>query len=57
MRVAILIELETVFPLLGCLGLLRHPLFGPFPLRPWLVFVVMAVSAVARIAVLLGVVS
>lgn len=56
-HVTILIELEAVFTVLGCIGLLRHLLFAPFPLAPWLVFVVMAVFAVAWVAVLLDVVS
>ncbi len=56
-RVAILIELEAVFTVLASIGLLRHLLFAPFPIAPWLVFVVVAAFAVAWVAVLVGVVS
>jgi len=55
-RVALLIEMEAVFTVLGCVGLLRHLLFGRFPLVPWAVFVVMAIFAAAWVASLLGLV-
>jgi hypothetical protein len=48
-RVAILLEMEAVFTVLSCVGLLRHLLFGAFPLVPWMVFVIMATFAVVWI--------
>ena len=51
-QVAFLVEMEAVFAVLGCVGLLRHLLFGHWPLVPWLVFAVLAVFAVAWIAFL-----
>ncbi len=55
--VALLVELEAVFTVLGCVGLLRHLLFAWYPIVPWLIFVVLAIFAVLWVAVLLGVVS
>mgnify|MGYP001826028402 CR=1 FL=1 len=37
-KVAILVELEAVYTVLACVGLLRHLLVGSWPLFPWLVF-------------------
>jgi len=51
-QVAILVEMEAVFTVLACVGLLRHLLFGRWPLVPWLVFAVLAAFAVAWIAFL-----
>jgi hypothetical protein len=48
-QVAILVELEVVFTVLACVGLLRHLLFGWWPLVPWLVFAVFALFAAAWI--------
>jgi hypothetical protein len=45
--VAILVELETVFTVLGCVGLLRHLLFSRYPLIVWLDFAVFLAFAVA----------
>jgi hypothetical protein len=53
-RVAILLEMEVVFTVLGCVGLLRHLLFGAFPLVPWMVFAIMAIFAAAWIISLVG---
>jgi len=55
-RVALLLELEAVFTVLSCVGLLRHLLFGRYPFMPWLIFVIMAIFAVAWVASLLGLV-
>jgi hypothetical protein len=55
-RVALLLEMEAVYTVLGCVGLLRHLLFGSFPFVPWLVFAILAIFAVAWIAALLGLV-
>jgi hypothetical protein len=54
--VALLLEMEAVFTVLGCVGLLRHLLFARYPLMPWVVFVMMAIFAAAWIAALLGLV-
>lgn len=56
-KVQVLVELEAVFTVLGCVGMLRHLLFGAYPIVPWLVFVVMALFALAWVAALLGLVS
>jgi hypothetical protein len=53
-RVALLLEMEAVFTVLGCIGLLRHLLFASYPAVPWIVFVIMAAFAAAWIAALLG---
>jgi hypothetical protein len=37
-RVALLVELEAVYTVLACVGLLRHLLVARYPLVPWLVF-------------------
>ena len=55
-RVAVLLEMEAVLDVLSCVGLLRHLLFGSYPVLPWLVFAIYAIFAVAWIAVLLGLV-
>ncbi len=52
-QVAILVEMEAVFTVLGCLGLLRHLLRGPYPLAVWIVFAILAIFAIAWIASLL----
>ncbi len=51
-QVAFLVEMEAVFTVLGCVGLLRHLLFGRWPLAPWLAFAVLTAFAVAWIAFL-----
>jgi len=45
-------QMEAVFTVLACVGLLRHLLFGRWPLVPWLVFAVLAAFAAAWIAFL-----
>jgi hypothetical protein len=55
-RVALLLEMEAVYTVLGWVGLLRHLLFGSFPFVPWAVFVILAAFAVAWAAALLGLV-
>ena len=37
-KVAILVEVEAVYTVLACVGLLRHLLVGHWPWFPWLVF-------------------
>jgi hypothetical protein len=53
-QVAILVELEAVFTVLGCVGLLRHLLFASYPLIVWLNFAVLLAFAIAWIVFLLG---
>jgi hypothetical protein len=48
-QVAILVEMEVVFTVLGCVALLRHLLFARYPLVPWLLFAVLLIFAVAWI--------
>ena len=48
-QVGIVVEMEAVFTVLGCVALLRHLLFARYPLVPWLVFAVLLVFAVAWI--------
>ena len=43
----ILLEMELVFTVLGCVGLLRHLLRANYPLMVWLLFAVLAAFAVA----------
>jgi hypothetical protein len=48
-QVAILVELEVAYTVLGCVGLLRHLLFARYPLIVWLDFVVLLLFAIAWI--------
>jgi hypothetical protein len=48
-RVAILLEMEAAFTVLGCVGLLRHLLFAHYPVVPWLMFAILLVFALAWI--------
>ena len=48
-EVAILVELEAVFTVLACVGLLRHLLVGHWPITVWGDLVVFGVFAVAWI--------
>jgi hypothetical protein len=52
-QVAILVELEAVFTVLGCIGLLRHLLFSGYPLIVWLDFAVFLAFAIAWLIFLL----
>lgn len=52
-QVAIVLEVEAVFTVLGCAGLLRHLLFSRWPLMVWAVFALLAAFAVAWILFLL----
>ena len=52
-QVAILVELEAVFTVLGCVGLLRHLLFSRYPLMVWLVFALFLAFAIAWLVFLL----
>jgi hypothetical protein len=46
-QVRIVIEMEAVFTVLACVGLLRHLLFARYPIVPWVVFAVFLIFAVA----------
>jgi hypothetical protein len=46
-QVSILLELEVTFTVLAALGLLRELVFFPFPPIYWLVFIILALFAVA----------
>ena len=46
-QVKTLIEMELVFTVLGCVGLLRHLLFAHWPWYVWTIFVILAAFAVA----------
>jgi hypothetical protein len=52
-QVGILVEMEAVFTVLGCVGLLRHLLFAHYPAMPWVVFAILVIFAIAWIASLL----
>lgn len=47
--VAVLVELEAIFTVLACVGLLRHLLFAHWPLMVWLTFAVFLIFAIAWI--------
>jgi hypothetical protein len=51
-QVAIILEMEAAFTVLGSVGLLRHLLFGRWPLIVWATFVVLLAFAVAWIVFL-----
>ena len=51
-QVQILVELEAVFTVLACVGLLRHLLFARYLPIVWLLFAVFAVFAIPWIVVL-----
>jgi hypothetical protein len=51
-RVAILIEMEAVFTVLACVGLLRHLLAGGWPLVPWLALALFLAFALAWVTFL-----
>jgi len=48
-RVAILVEMEAVYCVLACVGLLRHLLIARYPWFPWFVFAIYLVFALAWI--------
>jgi hypothetical protein len=50
----VLVELEAVFCILCCVGLLRHLLFGWWPAMVWITFAVFASFAVAWAVLFLG---
>jgi len=53
-QVSILVEMEAVFTVLACVGLLRHLLVGGWPVVPWLALAVFAAFALAWIYWLVG---
>jgi len=46
-QVAVLLELEAAFTILGAIGLLRHLLIANYPWMVWTLFAVLAAFAVA----------
>ena len=48
-QVAIVVEMDVVYTVLGCIGLLRHLTIAHYPAVVWLTFVVLAAFAVAWI--------
>jgi hypothetical protein len=52
-QVAILVEMEAVFTVLGCVGLLRHLLIANYPAMVWTVFAILLIFAIAWITFLL----
>ena len=51
-KVYIVVELETIFTVLACVGLLRHLLVGSWPWFPWTLFAIFAILAIAWIIAL-----
>ena len=49
-EVAVLVEMEVVYTVLGCVGLLRHLLVARYPFMVWALFIVLLAFAVAWIA-------
>lgn len=54
-KVANLIEMEVVFTVLSCAGLLRHLIFRHLPMMAWILFAVFALFALAWIVSLVSV--
>lgn len=52
-QVALLIELEVVFSVLACVGLLRHLLFANYPAMVWILFAGLAAFGLAWVVALL----
>jgi len=52
-QVAILVEMEAVFTVLGCVGMLRHLLLARYPAMVWMVFGILGIFAIAWIVSLL----
>jgi len=48
-QVTFLVEMETAFTVLGCVGVVRHLLFAHYPLIVWLVLATLALFAIAWI--------
>lgn len=53
-QVAFLVEMETAFTVLGCVGIIRHLLVAHYPLIVWCVLAVLALFAVAWIVSLIN---
>jgi hypothetical protein len=53
-QVAFLVEMETAFTVLGCVGIIRHLLVAHYPLIVWIVLAVLALFAVAWIVSLVS---
>ena len=48
-QVTFLVEMETAFTVLGCVGIVRHLLVAHYPLIVWAVLVTLALFAIAWI--------
>jgi hypothetical protein len=53
-QVAFLVEMETAFTVLGCVGVVRHLLIAHYPLIVWIVLAVLALFAIAWIVSLVN---
>jgi hypothetical protein len=53
-QVAFLVEMETAFTVLGCVGIIRHLLVAHYPFIVWCVLAVLALFAVAWIVSLIS---
>ena len=53
-QVAFLVEMETAFTVLGCIGIVRHLLIANYPLIVWIVFAILALFAIAWIVSLVN---
>jgi hypothetical protein len=51
-QVVFLVEMEAVFTVCGCIGVLRHLLIAGYPLVVWLVLAVLAIFAIIWIVFL-----
>lgn len=52
-NLAVLVQMEAIFTTLGCVGLLRHLLYGGWPIVPWLVFGILLTFAIAWVVFLI----
>jgi hypothetical protein len=52
-EVAVLVEVEAIFAALSCAGLLRHLVYGHYPLLVWVPFALLFAFALAWLAALL----
>jgi hypothetical protein len=53
-QVTFLVEMETAFTVLGCIGIARHLLVAHYPLVVWIVLVILALFAIAWIVSLVN---
>ena len=53
-QVTFLVEMETAFTVLGCVGVMRHLLFASYPLIVWIVLAILALFAIVWIVSLVN---